>query len=750
VTASRQTAAMALACVMLLPGGVSADEASAVFDIERLFAAPDVDGPTVRGLRFSPDSERVTFLRGKQDDPLQFDLWEYDLEDRRARLLVDSAGLLDETEELSAAEAARRERLRIAAQRGIVAYAFSPDGRSLLFPLGGDLYLYGLQDGSNRRLTENVSATDPKFSSSGRYVSFVSDQDLHVTDLGTGDTRALTTGGGGTLHNAEAEFIAQEEMDRYTGYWWSPDESQVAFIQVDESPVRVAERFEVHAEEVRIYRQRYPATGTPNARVRLGVVDVGSGDIRWMDLGGEEDIYIARVDWFPDGEHLAVQRQSRDQQTLDLLKVDVASGESRTLLTETSDTWVNLHNSLAFLEEQPRFVWLSERSGHAHLYLYTNDGEPVRQLTSGDWDVVDGARARSALLHVDEEAGKLYFTATLATPIERNVYAVSLDGGGEPVRISRDAGWHIVDFAPNGQHYVDSFDSVTTPPRVSVHRADGTLVGYIEENRLNDDHPYAPYLDSHPTTEFGELEAEDGQTLFYRMKKPADFDEARQYPVALAVYGGPQGQRVVNRWSAGFEEILTRNGYLVFSLDNRGTGFRGVAFDRPLYGRLGNVEVRDQLVGIDYLRSLPWVDAGNIGVFGSSYGGYMALMCLFQHPDAFAAGVAAAPVTDWALYDTHYTERFLGTPAGNPDGYEKSGVFPYAGALQDPLLLIHGMADDNVLFTHSTKLFKVLQDDEKSFDIMTYPGAKHGLTRVPGTARHVYAHILRFFDRHLK
>lgn len=742
--------AVVLACSISVWDGPGAEEVAHVFDIDRLFAAPDIDGPALRAVRFSPDSERVTFLRGKESDPLQFDLWEYVLDERESRLLVDSDGLLEDDEQLSEQEAARRERLRIAAQRGIVAYAFSPDGESLLFPLSGDLYLYELSSATSRRLTQDVSATDPKFSSTGRYVSWVSDHDLHIVDLETGRSRALTSDGTATLRNAEAEFIAQEEMDRYTGYWWSRDDTQVAFIQVDESPIEVAERFEVYAEDFKVYQQRYPATGTPNARVRLGVVDVASGDTAWMDIGDDPDIYIARVDWFPDGEHLAVQRQSRDQQTLDLLKVDVAARAGDVLLSETSSTWVNLHNSLRFIDGRPQFIWLSERSGHAHLYLYSNDGKQVRQLTAGDWDVADGARARSALLHVDEERGKVYFTGTRATPVERNIYVVPLDGDGMPERISTEDGWHVADFAPNGKWYVDRFDSATTPPRVAVHRADGSLLGYIEENRLDRGHPYADYLETHPSVEFGQLEADDGQTLFFSMKKPADFDASRRYPVVLMVYGGPQGQRIRNRWSVGFDEILTRNGYVVFSLDNRGTGFRGTDFDRPIFHKLGHIEVHDQMVGVEHLRSLPWIDAENIGVFGGSYGGYMVLMCLFQRPEAFAAGAAAAPVTDWALYDTHYTERFLGTPADNPGGYEASSVFPFANELEDPLLLIHGMADDNVLFTHSTKLFKALQDAGKSFDVMTYPGAKHGLTRVPVTARHVYAHVLRFFDRNLK
>ena len=720
-------------------------------EIERLFAAPDLDGPSPRGVRVSPDSTRVTFLRGKETDPLQMDLWEYHFDDRQQRLLVDSTALVAGDEALSEEELARRERLRIVGQRGIVGYHFAPDGKRLLFPLNGDLFLHDLDGGATRQLTDTETGeTDPKFSSTGRYVSFIRDQDLYAIDLDSFEEFRLTRDGGGLVRNGMAEFIAQEEMDRYTGYWWAPDDSAVAFIRVDESPVQVARRFEIYAAGFEVYEQRYPATGTPNVLVTLGVVAPDGRDLRWMDIGDETDIYLPRVDWFPDGKFLAVQRQSRDQQTLELLKVHSRSGESRVLVTETSDTWINLHNELAFLETRPEFIWSSERSGHAHLYLYSDDGELVRPLTAGDWDVADGARARSALLHVDEAGDRLFITGTLDSPMERNIYEVSLSGEFQPRRVSDMPGWHVADFAANGEFYVDSFSNADTPPLLNVHLADGDLRATINVNMLNDSHPYHPYLATRPATEFGTLAAGDGQALYYRMLKPAGFDAGKRYPVVVYVYGGPMGQDVTNQWSVGFNEILARNGFIVFTIDNRGTGFRGTAFDAPLYRHLGNIEVADQMVGVKYLKSLDFVNPDRIGIWGWSYGGYMTLMSLFKQPGAFAAGVSGAPVTDWTLYDTHYTERYLATPQDNPDGYEASGVFPYAEKLDVPLLLIHGMADDNVLFTNSTKLMKALQDADRPFDVMTYPGSKHGLTRVPSTGKHAYSHILRFFRQHLK
>jgi dipeptidyl-peptidase-4 len=558
----------------------------AILEIERLYAAPNLDGPSPRGVKISPDSSRVTFLRSKETDPLQMDLWEYNLADREMRLLVDSTALVAGDEALSEEELARRERLRIVGQRGIVSYQFAPDGNRLLFPLNGDLFLYDLENNETRRLTATEAGeTDPKFSATGRYVSFIRDQDLFAIDLDTFDELRLTHDGGELIRNGMAEFIAQEEMDRYTGYWWAPDDSAVAFVRVDESPVQVAERFEIYAENFKVYEQRYPATGTPNVLVKLGVVAPDGTDLRWMDIGKETDIYLPRVDWFPGSQFLAVQRQSRDQQTLELLKIHARSGEARVLLTETSDTWINLHNELRFLESRPQFIWESERSGHAHLYLYDNDGRLLRQLTSGDWDIVDGARARSALLHVDEEGDRLFVTGTLASPMERNIYEVSLSGDGEPHRISKDAGWHQADFADSGEFYVDSFNSASTPPQLSLHHADGSRIDFIEENRLDETHPYHPYVANRPLTEFGTLQAEDGQPLYYRMLKPAGFDADKRYPVIVFVYGGPMGQNVTNTWAAGFNEILAREGFIVFTIDNRGTGFRGTAFDAPIFRR---------------------------------------------------------------------------------------------------------------------------------------------------------------------
>jgi len=747
-----------LSCLLALAGVAAHAEP---LTLERLFQPPDLSGASLRGAQLSPDGKLVAYLKGKATDPGRLDLWAFDVARGRHRLLVDSAALVPEEGALSAEEAQRRERQRTAALSGIVEYQFSPDARRLLVPLAGDIYVYDLgapPARAVRRITATPEGeTDAKFSPGGRYVSYVRGQDLYVHDLRTGTERAITSGGEGLVTFGTAEFIAQEEMGRDTGYWWAPDDGRVAYTRVDESGVAEAERFEIYADSVQVVRQRYPAAGAANARVQLFVAALeGAAPPVEVDLGADPDIYLARVDWFPDGRRLAVQRQSRDQRALDLLAADATSGATRALLTERAPAWVDLNDELTFLPRSGRFIWASDRTGFRHLYLYDGDGTLVRPLTAGEWMVV-GDGWRRAVQAVDERRGLLWFTANAETPLERHLYVVPLDGSAPPRRVTTDAGWHSVAMAENGSVFLDTFSTPERPASVTLRGADGRERAVLVANALDAAHPYAPYLDSHSPTEFGTLRAADGQELHWMMVKPRDLVPGRRYPVIVDVYGGPGAQDVRRAWNNSargidgfFHQYLARQGYVVFALDNRGTGARGVAFETALHRRMGTVEVADQVRGVEYLRSLPFVDGERIGIFGWSYGGYMALLCAMQAPDAFAAAVSGAPVTDWRLYDTHYTERYMGTPADNAAGYAAANVMNHAEGLAGPLLVMHGMADDNVLFTHSTALFKRLQDLGKPFDVMVYPGSKHGLLRSPETRLHGYRQVVRFFDEHLR
>src|SRR6476661_5514635 len=361
--------------LLCLLAALSAVPASAErLTLDRIYADPALAGPGVRNVRVSPDGERVTFLRGRADNQFQLDLWEYNMKDKTTHRLVDSKKLVP-LENLSLEEKARRERARTASLSGIVSYSWSPDGKQLLVPIAGDLYLVDVANPDNARKVASGNVGDPKISPQGRYVSFVRDQNLVVIDLSTGKERQLTTDGKGTIHNGEAEFVAQEEMNQRTGYYWAPEDSAIAYKRYDEAPVPVARRFEIFADRTEVIDQRYPAAGDPNVLVDLMIVDPGTGAQKKVDLGAEKDIYLVRADWSADGKTLVYQRQSRDQKRLDLVAVDAASLAQRTLLSETSKTWVSIHDDLKFLKNRPAFIWASERSGRNHLYLFDLNGK---------------------------------------------------------------------------------------------------------------------------------------------------------------------------------------------------------------------------------------------------------------------------------------------------------------------------------------------------------------------------------------
>jgi dipeptidyl-peptidase 4 len=733
--------------------------------LEAITGSASLSGPSLNNPKISPDGQRVTFLRGKADAVNQLDLWEYHIASGKTQLLVDSKTLMSGEEVLSDEEKARRERQRIAGLSGIVDYHWSSDGKTLLFPLGGELFLYELASSNAKKITSGKGfATDPKISPLAGYVSFIRERNLWVIDLKKNQEIQITNDASDVIANGVAEFVADEEMNRHTGYWWAPDDSAIAFTRIDETPVPVQKRFEIYPDRTDIIEQRYPAAGDANVLITLHVQRIAARtssmhklangqtvslsnqplgpDRIKIDLGNNPDIYLTRVQW-RDPQHLTFQRQNREQRLLDLVEVDVASNKQTLLLQEISKSWINLHDNLRFLKDGS-FVWSSEQSGFMHLSLHARDGKKLKTLTQGNWQVDE-------VLAVDESKRRIYFSGTKATAREKHAYWTDFNGS-TPIQLTQNAGMHQVKFASDASVYVDGWSNTQTPPQAALHEADGKKITALLDNEIDAGHPYQKYLAAHGKTEFGELKAANGETLHYSLIKPFDFDPNKKYPVVVWVYGGPAAQTVTNSWpgraDAFFNQYLSQNGYLVFSIDNRGTPRRGVKFGSALFRQQGDVEVIDQLRGVEFLKSLPYVQADKIGVYGWSNGGYMTLMLLAKASTTYACGVAGAPVTDWGLYDTHYTERYMDLPKNNTAGYEASTVFAHLDGLRSKLLLIHGMADDNVLFTNSTKLMSELQKRGTAFELMTYPGAKHGLRGKD--ALHRYRLSEDFFNRCLK
>lgn len=760
--------------------------------IERLYASPNLSGPTPLGVKYSPDGQRVTFLKARPDEADRYDLWQFDVATGEPSMLVDSQILEPEEVELSEAEKAMRERKRIAGRKGIVSYDWGTSD-TILVPLGGDLHLVTLgEDGPNaRQLTEtDAFEYDAKVSPGGRYVSFVRDGAVYAIDLESGEETRLTplAEPDKAISYGVAEFVAQEEMSRYTGYWWSPDERYVAYTRVDESTVDIIPRFDIAADEVTVIEQRYPRAGRPNAVVDLFVRDMETGDseeVTWRrdDWGPATDQYLARVNWISDNL-VSLRRVGRNQKILETTYADIGSllfsnhtaDEPRhstvlSVVVEKQENWINLSDDLSPVKNG--FLLTDERSGHRHVYWEHGRDLPY-PITEGDWDV--------SRIEGSAKVGNrnIFFTGFFDTPLEKHLYSSwYCDGQGscqvsqrlerqskrmaeglppgagapDPARITElGKSWSIT-MAPDGKSFVGTSSSPEQPPQTGLYTADGSLIAWIEENALDDTHPYAPYLADHTVPEYGTLTAEDGQTLHYSIQLPTNFDPDKKYPALVEVYGGPGVQTVTRDWRRLSDQYYTRQGYVVFRLDNRGTANRGKTFEDVIYRQMGGPEVRDQLLGVDWLKSQPFVDADRIGIQGWSYGGYMTLMTILQAPEGtFAAAVSGAPVTDWSLYDTFYTERYMDTPQDNPEGYEKASVFYHLDRFEGdltPLLLVHGMADDNVTFDNTTRLLAALKEKCLPCEIMTYPGQRHGI-QGEALQTHLMKTRMAFLDRHLK
>lgn len=690
-------------------------------------------------IEWSPDDSLITFLLSPERS-LTRQLYAYDPASGETRLLLAPAGGGATEENISLEEKLRRERAR---QReiGVTQYSWAQHAMRLLVPMRGDIYVQDGPESPLRLLVAggSVPALTPTLSPDGEWVAYVQDSELYVVPFAGGEPRQLTSGARGTgKTNGLAEYAAQEEMHRNEGFWWSPDSRALAFEEADETHIPTYRIVHQGSDAVGAGAQedhRYPFAGAANARVRLGVVSREGGQPTWMDLGENDDIYLARVKWLRDGT-LSAQIENRAQTALDLAQFEPESGESRTLLRESSDTWINLHHMQRALKSG-ELLWAAERDGFQHLYLHAADGTPLRQITSGDWMV-------ESIAGVDEERGMVYVTGTRDGATEAHLYAVPL-ASGEPRRITQAPGKHQVVLDHALRRFVDTHDALDAPPTVTLRSLDdGALLATIFDER----DPRVDALGLIPP-ELATVTSRDGATLNAAIYRPASGEAP--FPTIVYTYGGPHAQLVSNSWAMTVNmraQYLRSQGFLVFVLDNRGSARRGLAFEGVIKHTMGDIEVRDQVDGVRWLAAQGLADPARVGVYGWSYGGYMACMCLARAPETFKVAVAGAPVTHWDGYDTHYTERYMGTPQENPSGYASSSVMAHVENIRGKLLLVHGLIDENVHFRHTARLINALVKARKPYDLFLFPDERH-MPRALADRMYLEERIVEYFQQHL-
>jgi dipeptidyl-peptidase-4 len=703
-----------------------------ILTVERIYSQPSLSGRLTRGLTWTPDGKQLSYFETKgAGKEAKTELWTMDAGSGERRLLVTS----DKLESILPADASKPTQATGLGRRAPAEYQWAPDGGGILFQGPTAMAWLDLKTHTARTLVSGkTTLADPKISPDGRYVSFVREHNLWLVSVADGQERAITRGGTEEIRKGELDWVYPEELEIKTAYWWSPDSSAIAYLEMDERKVSQYPMVDFSSPSGEAEMERYPVAGGGNPVVRVLVAAVGGGEPRVMDTGTETDIYIPRVNWLTDSKHIAIQRLNRTQTTLNLLIADVSTGGTRVALTEKDQYWINVSDDLYFLKDGKRLLWSSERTGYRHFYLYDLEGKQLAQLTKGEWEV-------SALDAVDESKGLVYFTAAEKSPLERHLYRVALDGSGI-TRLTKEGGTHAVNFAPGSASFVDTYSNAMTPPRQDLLRADGSRIATINENRVSE------LADYHLSRgEFLSVKTHDGILLNAVMIKPPDFNPARKYPVLVYTYGGPHAQVVVNAWTGStflWHQLMAQKGYIIFALDNRGSAGRGHLFEEPVHFRLGAQELSDQRDGARYLKSLPYVGANRIGIWGWSYGGHMTLHAMFEDPQDFKAGFAGGPVTDWHYYDSIYTERYLGLLPQNEEGYQESSPIKNAAQLKGKLLISHGTGDDNVHYANTLALINSLIEAGKYVEVMAFPGRGHGVSDPPAR-RVLMQRVTQFF-----
>lgn len=636
----------------------------------------------------------------------------------------------------------------------IESYEFSPDEQKILITNEVEsIYRYSFRakatvyDRNTQKLTPIFGLRKvmyPEFNPQGTAVAFVHGNNLYYQDLRTGKVIQVTKDGRmNAIINGATDWVYEEEFTLAKGYQWSPDGRRIAFLRFDESAVR---EFTMTNYRNELYPQyetfKYPKVGEANSVVQVFIHDVKSRKNRKVETGAEADSYIPRIKWTADPEKLCVYHLNRHQNDLRLLLADARSGKTSLLLRETNEYYLdeNLMDDLFFFKDGKQFLRSSEKDGFRHLYLHDMSGAEIRQVTQGNWEVTQ-------VYGVDEARQLVFYQAAKRSPIEREVYSMSIEGKREQ-RLAGQNGWNSAQFSSTFDYYVVTHSSANTPPSFAVFDREARLVRPIEDNaglRKKQEEFGVSEL------EFFDFQTGEGVSLNGWMIKPRKFNPGVRHPVLMFVYGGPGSQQVTNAWKGTnywWFQMLAQQGFIVACVDNRGTGGRGEQFKKMTYQQLGKYETIDQIEAAKYLGALPYIDPARIGIFGWSYGGYMSSLCILKGADVFKAAIAVAPVTNWRWYDTVYTERFMRTDKENPSGYEDNSPVNFADRLRGKYLLVHGMADDNVHFQHTAEMARALIDANKQFETYFYPNRNHGIFG-GNTRLHLYTKMTQFLQSNL-
>jgi dipeptidyl-peptidase 4 len=688
------------------------------FGLEAFATAPAAP-PAVT---WAPGGKRFAYVHTRS-------VWLYDIPSASRRELVSLTTLEEKAVQPPATEAFDWQNRRVQEQT----FQWSSSGRELLVVAGGDLFYYHLDGGAVDQLTATVERErDPKLSPDARFVSFRREHDLYCLDIAAKQVTRLTRSGSATLLNGELDWVYPEELDLTTAHWWAPDSSRIAFLQFDVSHEPVFPQVHMMQPKAVYEPELFPQPGTPNADVRLGVVTT-AGELKWMDLGEPRGRLLARVYWSPDSRSVAALRLNRVQNEIDLMLADSRTGAAHAVVHEQDPAWVNVNDDFHFLPPGDRFLWGSERDGFRHLYLYSIEGKRLAQITKGDWEV-------TRLAGVDEVAKQIFYLSTETSPLERHLYRIGFDGKHKQ-RLTSANGTHNISMSPACDYYLDTFSTAAQTPESTIHDRSGERVTVYAEA------PKPPeWL---LRTEIVDFKSADGEKFYAHLIRPPGFTAGKKYPVIVMIYGGPHAQQVTDGWHANYlDQYLAHRGFVIWQMDNRGTAGRGHKWETRIHRNLGAQELKDQLEGLRHLETLGVADMTRVGMYGWSYGGFMTLYALTNAPDTFRAGAAGAPVTDWRNYDSIYTERYMGLPDENAEGYRRSSPVGTAAALKAKLLLLHNVQDDNVHFANTMQMAAALEAAGKRFGMALYPQRTHG---VVGPLRlHLWRTLTDFFEAELK